>query len=159
MWQMLQRMLKGFKQCVLDFCNISLENVLDELAGMCDFDSFDCMPNDLHVCRLKVISASSLVLCPDFITSSFQCSLIRIPTGQRSRTSSSPAKGAHLSERHGDHRPTNLPCLPDCQALCLHIKDKRTEPESERAEQPFYLEMVHRLNPQSVPFENAYQPG
>ncbi|KAI9534361.1 hypothetical protein NQZ68_014772 [Dissostichus eleginoides] len=28
------------------------------------------MPNDLHVCRLKVIPGSSLVLCPDFITSS-----------------------------------------------------------------------------------------
>lgn len=85
-----------------------------------------------------------------------QRSLIRIPAGQRRRTSSSPAKGAHLSERHGDHRPTNLPRLPDCQALCLRIKDKRTEPRSKRAEQPFYLEMVGRLNPPSVPFENAY---
>lgn len=85
-----------------------------------------------------------------------QRSLIRIPAGQRSRTSSSPAKGAHLSERHGDHRPTNLPRLPDCQALCLHIKDKRTELESKRAEQPFYLEMVRSLNPLSMPFENAY---
>jgi len=28
------------------------------------------MPNDLHVRRLKVISGSSLVLCPDFITNS-----------------------------------------------------------------------------------------
>lgn len=28
------------------------------------------LPNDQHVCRLKVISGSSLVLCPDFITSS-----------------------------------------------------------------------------------------
>lgn len=28
------------------------------------------MPNDLHVCRLKVISGGSLVRCPDFITGS-----------------------------------------------------------------------------------------
>lgn len=57
-------------------------------------------------------------------------SLIGIPAERRRRTSSRPAKGAHLSERHRDHRPTNLPCLPDCGAFRLRIKDKRAEPES-----------------------------
>lgn len=83
--------------------------------------------NDLHVCRLKVTPGGGLVGGPDFITSSSARSLIRIPAGQRRRTSSSSAKGAHLSERPGDHRPTNLPRLADCQALCRRIKDKRTE--------------------------------
>lgn len=83
-------------------------------------------------------------------------SLLGIPAERRRRTSNRPAKGAHLSERHGDHRPTNLPCLPDCRALRLRIKDKRAEPGSRRAEQPFYLEMVCRLNPPSMPFEDAY---
>lgn len=60
-----------------------------------------------------------------------QWSLIGIPAERRRRTSSRPAKGAHLSQRHGDHRPTNLPCLPDCWAFRLRIKDKRAkEPES-----------------------------
>lgn len=57
-------------------------------------------------------------------------SLVGIPAEQRRRTSSRPAKGAHLSERHGDHRPTNLPCLPGCRAFRLRIKDKRAELES-----------------------------
>lgn len=115
------------------------------------------MPNDLHVCRLKVIFWQQFGPVHRLHHQRLRSSLIRIPAGQRNRTSSSSAKGVHLSERHGDHRPTNLPRLPDRQALTLRIKDKRTEPGSKRAEQPFYVEMVGCLNPPppSASFENA----
>lgn len=110
-------------------------------------------PKDLHVCRLKVIPGSSLVLCPDFITSS----------------SSGVSSGFHQSE--GDVPPADLPKALICQRgmeitgwQISHVSQtvelfacvSKTKEPSRRAEQPFHLEMVCRSNPPSTPFEDAY---
>lgn len=103
-----------------------------------------------NVWRLKVMCGSRFGPVPCLHYRQLQRSLIRIPAGQRCHTSSSPAKGAHLSGKRRDHRLMKLPRLPDCRALCLHIKDKRTELQRESAEQPFYLVTVRCLNPPST---------
>lgn len=111
------------------------------------------MPKDLHVCRLKVIPGSSLVLCPDFITSS----------------SSGASSG--FQQSRGDLPPADLPKARICQRgmeitgrQISHVSQtvelfacvSKTKEQSRRAEQPFYLEMVGRLNPPSTPFEDAH---
>lgn len=111
------------------------------------------MPNDLHVCRLKVIPGSTLVLCPDFITSSSS----EVSSGfQQGREALPPAalpkalicqRGMEITGRQISHVS---------QTVKLFACISKTKEQSRRAEQPFYLEMVRRLNPPSVPFENAY---
>lgn len=111
------------------------------------------MPKDLHVCRLKVIPGSGLVLCPDFITSSFS------------------GVSSGFQQSGGDVPPADLPKALICQGgmeitgrQISHVSQtvelfacvSKTKEQSRRAEQPFYLEMVRRLNPPSTPFEDAY---
>lgn len=117
------------------FLDISLGSVLHTAAQRCTY-IFESSHAKWPACeQIKGHPWQQFGPVPWLHYRQLQRSLIRIPAGQRSRTSSSPAKGAHLSERLGDHRPTNLPRLPDCRALCLHIKDKKNragESEGER---------------------------
>lgn len=88
------------------------------------------MPNGLHVCRLKVISGSGLVLCPDFITSRSRA----VSSGfQQGREAIPPAalpkalicqRGMEITGRQISHVSQTV------KLLSLHIKDKGTEPES-----------------------------
>lgn len=128
---------------------------VEQQKGMRDSES---SPAKRPACvrRLKVISGSSLVLCPDFITSSSSV----VSSGfQQGRGAIPPAaqpkalicqRGMEITGRQISHVSQTV------KLFALRIKDKRTEPESMRVEQPFYLEMVCRLNPPSMPFENAY---
>lgn len=110
-----------------------LKPVLHVTAERCVLFWTHLMPEDLHVCRLKVIPGSSLVLCPDFITSS----------------SSGVSSG--FQQSRGDVPPADLPKALICQRRMeitgrqishvsqtvelfrLRIKDKRAEPESRAA--------------------------
>lgn len=122
-------------------------------AERCELFLTHLMLKDLHVCRLKVIPSSSLVLCPDFITSSsggassgFQQSGVDVPPADLPKALICQ-RGMEITGRQISHVS---------QTVGLFACVSKTKEQSRRAEQPFYLEMVGRLNPPSTPFEDAY---